>query len=243
MKLAGVQTALRLIYPPRCTVCGDMVESDFALCGPCWRDTPFILGIACDACGTPLIGKDEGGVVYCDDCMRIARPWAKGRAALLYRDNGRKLVLALKHGDRHEVLRPAAKWMARAAQDLLTPDTLIAPIPLHWLRMMKRSYNQSALLSTALARETGHAHCPDLLLRQKRTRSLQGLKRDERFATLDRAITLHPKRRHRIVGREVLLVDDVMTSGATLSAATQACQAAGAARVNILILARAAKDA
>jgi predicted amidophosphoribosyltransferase len=131
--------------------------------------------------------------------------------------------------------------MARAASDLLTPNTLIAPVPMHWLRILKRTYNQSALLSRALARETGHAHCPDLLLRRKRTRSLQGMKRDERFATLDQAITVHPKRRHRITQREVLLIDDVMTSGATLSAATQACYEAGAACVNVLTLARAAK--
>lgn len=242
MKTKALQTALRLIYPPRCTTCGVQVDSEFGLCGPCWRDTPFITGLCCDSCGVPLPGEDEGEAEHCDECMRIARPWHSGRAALVYKDRGRQLVLALKHGDRHEILHPAAKWMARAAQPLLTPNMLIAPVPLHWLRMMKRTYNQAALLSAALAREVGHAHCPDLLQRPRQTPSLNGLGHDERFATLDRAIIVHPKRKHRIAGRDVLLVDDVMTSGATLSAATQACHGAGASRVCVLTLARVAKD-
>jgi len=241
--LSGVQTALRLIYPSRCTMCDALVESDFALCGSCWRDTPFIFGTCCDACGVPLPGDEAAEGALCDECLRTARPWAQGRAALLYKDNGRKLVLALKHGDRQEILRPAGQWLARAAVPLLAPTTLIVPVPLHWMRMLKRSFNQSALLAQALARETGHAHCPDLLLRPRRTRQLKGFKQDERFAMLDQAIVANPRRRHRIVGRDVLIVDDVMTTGATLAAATQACYAAGAANVNILTLARATKDA
>ncbi len=237
------QTVLHLVYPPRCTICGTQVESDFGLCGPCWRDTPFISGLCCDLCGVPLPGQDQGIVEHCDDCLRIARPWQRGRAAVLYKDNGRKLVLALKHGDRHDVIRPAALWMSKAAQPLLTKEMLIAPIPLHWLRMLRRRFNQSALLAKGLACETGLDQCPDLLVRPKRTDSLDGKGRDERFATLSGAIQTHPKRVHMLKGRRVLLVDDVMTSGATFSAAAQACFSAGAKEVCILTLARVAKDA
>ncbi len=241
---SGLQTALHLIYPPRCTICGDQVESDFGLCGPCWRDTPFISGLVCDACGVPLPGEEDAAqVVHCDDCMRIARPWQRGRAALLYKDNGRRLVLALKRGDRQDVVRPAALWMARAAKPLLTDNTLIAPVPLHWVRMLRRRFNQAALLAKAVADEAGLACCPDLLIRQRRTRSLEGLGFDARHQTLDGAIKAHPKRRHRMAGRHVLIVDDVMTSGATFSAAAQACFASGAKDVSILALARVAKDA
>lgn len=179
---------------------------------------------------------------HCDECMRIARPWRRGRAVMLYRDNGRALILALKHGDRQEIVRPAAKWMARAAAPLLTAQTLIAPIPLHWMRMIKRRYNQSALLSRALAQQVGAAHCPDLLQRSRPTRPLKGMTRDARFAMLVRSIAVPPRRRPLIAGCDILLVDDVMTSGATLSAATQACHNAGAASVNVLVLARASKD-
>lgn len=239
----AVQTALRLIYPPRCSSCGALVDSDFGLCGPCWRDTPFIAGLCCDLCGAPLPGADTGTPEICDDCLRVARPWARGRAALLYRDNGRKLVLALKHGDRHDLVHPAAKWMTRAAQPLLTRDMVIAPVPLHWMRMLSRRYNQAALLAQAVARDSGLPCCPDLLVRPRRTPPLKGLGRDARHATLTDTIMAHPRRRGRMAGRTVLVVDDVMTTGATLAVAAQACLTGGAADVRILTLARVAKDA
>jgi ComF family protein len=242
--MAGTfQTALRLVYPPRCTLCGVQVESDFGLCGSCWRDTPFISGLCCDVCGVPLLGQDTGGNELCDDCLTIARPWGRGRAAVLYRDNGRKLVLSLKHGDRHDIVRPAALWMANAIRPLIAPNMLVVPVPLHWTRLIRRRFNQSALLAQAMAKQLGLPCCPDLLQRTVKTRSLEGLGRDERYAALQSAIRIHPKRRHHIEGRSVLLVDDVMTSGATLSAATQACFLGGAADVSIVALARVGKDA
>ena len=96
----GLQAVLHLLYPPQCLNCDALVTTDFGLCGHCWRETPFISGTVCDRCGTPLPGQDTGKPEYCDDCLTIARPWLRGRAALLYRDNGRNLTLALKHGDR-----------------------------------------------------------------------------------------------------------------------------------------------
>ncbi|NNE52246.1 MAG: ComF family protein [Sulfitobacter sp.] len=233
--------ALNAIYPARCLSCGDVVESDFGLCGSCWRDTSFIGGAVCDACGTPLPGDDGDDIIFCDTCLETPRPWVRGRAALLYRETGRKLVLSLKHGDRQEIARPAGLWMARAVRNILDERALIAPIPLHWQRLLKRRYNQSALLARALADALQMASCPDLLRRIKRTPSLDGMNREERAATLENAITVHPRRRHRLVGRPVLLVDDVMTSGATLAAATEACLAAGSGPVCVVTLARVDK--
>ncbi len=238
-----LQTALRMVYPPRCLSCGDTVDSEFGLCGECWRETPFTGGLVCDCCGLPLPGAETDETVLCDDCLTLPRPWGRGRAAMVYRDNGRKLVLALKHGDRHDIVRPAAAWMARAARPILQEKMLIAPIPLHWLRMLKRRFNQSALLAGALADEVAMPWCPDLLQRPRRTVPLEGRTREERFETMADAITVHPKRRRRLIGRQVLLVDDVMTSGATLAAATEACLSAGATGVSVVTLARVAKDA
>ena len=240
--LKGLQTGLDAIYPARCLTCGAMVDGDFGLCGTCWRDTAFVGGTVCDACGTPLPGEDHGDDPQCDACLKTPRPWKKGRAALLYRDTGRKLVLALKHGDRQEIARPAGLWLARAAKPLIAANTVIAPVPLHWLRMIKRRYNQSALLAKALASSAERPFCPDLLQRVRHTRSLDGLGREERMKTLDNAIRVHPKRRHRLMGRPVLLVDDVMTSGATLAASAQACLDAGSGPVCVVTLARVAKD-
>lgn len=238
----GLQALLQLVYPPQCLSCGERVTSDFGLCGDCWRETPFITGLVCQTCGVPLPGEDETEV-HCDDCLTIARPWSAGRAAILYKDNGRKLVLALKHGDRLDLARPAADWMLRAAAPMLQPGMLVAPIPLHWLRLIKRRYNQAGLLSARIAREAGLDHCPDLLQRRRSTGSQDGRSRDQRFANMSGALTLHPRQAHRVSGRHVLLVDDVMTSGATLAAGAEACLAAGAIGISVLVMARVAKDA
>ena len=239
----GLQGALHLIYPPQCLSCDALVTTDFGLCGACWRDTPFLAGLVCDQCGVPLPGEDPGHALRCDDCLTIARPWSQGRAALLYRDNARKIVLSLKHGDRLDLARPAANWLMRAAEPMLKPGMVVAPIPLHWMRLLKRRYNQAALLSAALAKLASLHHCPDLLVRKRSTGSQEGRDRDGRFRNMHDAISVHRKRNTQIEGRYALLVDDVMTSGATLAAASEACIAAGAIGVSVLVLARVAKDA
>jgi ComF family protein len=238
-----MQAVLQAIYPPQCLSCNEMVTTDFGLCGACWRQTPFVAGLVCDRCGTPLPGDDPGHAVHCDDCLTIARPWDRGRAAMLYKDNARNLVLALKHGDRMALAKPAAGWLHRAALPILQPGMLVAPVPLHWLRLLKRRYNQAALLSRGLARAAGLAHCPDLLIRRRNTRSQDGRDRDGRFANLVDAIRVNPARDWQVADRPVLLVDDVMTSGATLAACSEACLAAGASSVSVLVMARVAKDA
>lgn len=236
-----MQALLQVVYPPQCLICDARVTTDFGLCASCWRDTPFITGLTCSKCGTPLPGEDDAAEVLCDDCLRIARPWAAGRAVMTYHDNARKLILALKHGDRMDLARPLSAWMLRAAQPILRPGMLVAPVPLHWMRLIKRRYNQSALLSAAVARLAGLDHCPDLLQRPRNTGSQEGLSRDARFANMADALRAHPRRAARIAGRHVLLVDDVMTSGATMAAAAEACIAEGAADVSVLALARVAK--
>lgn len=241
--MPGLESALHVIFPPTCVGCGTLVASDFGLCGECWRQTPFITGLVCDKCGTPLPGADEGSREFCDDCLMIARPWDRGRAVFLYKDKARDMILGLKHADRLDLVRPMAGWLIRAALPLMAPNLLLAPVPLHWTRLFRRRYNQSALLSRALARATGADHCPDLLVRRQRTGSQEGKSRDQRFANVAGAIRAHPRRKDRIAGRDILLIDDVMTSGATLAAAADACLAQGANRVSVLVLARVAKDA
>ncbi|WP_151718890.1 ComF family protein [Gemmobacter serpentinus] len=237
-----LQAAVQLIYPPQCLSCDAQVTSDFGLCPQCWRDTPFISGLVCDCCGVPLPGDDPDEVVQCDDCLAIVRPWSRGRAAMVYRDNARRMVMALKHGDRLDLAKPAAGWLKRAAAPLLQPDTLLVPVPVHWLRLIRRRYNQAALLSAALARHCALPHCPDLLIRSRNTHSQEGRDREGRFLNVEAAFRLNPKRAWQMQGRPVLLVDDVMTSGATLAACTDTLLEGGAARVDIVVMCRVAKE-
>jgi ComF family protein len=239
----GLQAALHVLYPPQCISCGELVTSDFGLCGACWRETPFIAGLVCDRCGVPLPGGDSQEVAICDDCMAIARPWGQGRAALLYRENARSLVLALKHGDRMDLARPAAGWLLQAARPVIRPGMLVVPVPLHWFRLFRRKFNQAALLSKALAGLAGLDHCPDALVRRRTTGTQEGRTRDGRFANMAEAFGVPKSRAGLVEDREVLLVDDVMTSGATLGAATEALFSAGARSVDVVALARVAKDA
>lgn len=234
--------AIRAIYPPRCMGCGDPADRDHALCGPCWRETPFIVGLVCDLCGTSLPGQgDSSDGLLCDDCLQVARPWKKGRAALQYEGRGRRFALQLKHGDRTELARPLAAWMAAAARPLVAGPVTVVPVPLHRMRLLGRRFNQSALLAQRVAQSLGQPACLDALIRTRPTPSLGRMTREERFRTLQDAVAVSPRRAGRLTGQDILLVDDVMTTGATLAAATEALHAAGVRSVCVVTLARAAK--
>jgi predicted amidophosphoribosyltransferase len=236
-----MQNVLRTLYPPQCITCGAFVEETGALCGACWQETPFLGQAVCDCCGAPMVGSVTEGDV-CDQCMTIARPWGRGRAALAYRDNGRRLVLALKHGDRLDLARPAARWMARAGAPIIAEGMLAVPVPAHRWRLFRRRYNQAAALAQALSHFVPVTYVPDSLVRTKATRVQDGMGQEARFVNMQDAIAPHPRNGARLRGAEVLLIDDVMTSGATLAAATEAALAAGAREVHVLVLARVAQE-
>lgn len=238
-----MQSPLAILYPPQCVSCGEPISDDHGLCGACWAETPFITGHVCNKCGAPLVGESDGTEDLCDECMATARPWSRGRAALIYSGNARRLVLQLKFADRLDLVPPAAEWMVRAGRGLFGDDDLIVPIPSHWTRIFTRRYNQAAELARALARRTGIDVAPVALVRPTRTEKQEGLGHDARFINMQGAIRPHPKHGHVLARRRVVLVDDVMTSGATFAAAAEACLMAGASDVVTLALARAVKDA
>ncbi|MGB0798989.1 MAG: ComF family protein [Planktomarina sp.] len=238
---ATLQGLLRLIYPNQCPGCTEVVDSDQSLCPRCWAETHFIQGCRCGQCGLDLPDFDEVGEVLCDDCIRNPKPWSAGCAAMMYHGSARKMVLGLKHGDRHDLVVPLSKWMAAALRPILPSRPVFAPIPLHWRRMISRKYNQSALLSRQIARIFDAESSIDGLRRIRHTNTLDGVNRQERAEILTGSMIVNAKRKLTLKARNIVLVDDVMTSGATFVEATRALAAADVASVTVLALARAGK--
>jgi len=235
-----LQSVLELIYPPQCLSCDETIAEHGGLCGPCWSGLSLAVDPFCDLCGSPLPGPAEAseGRLLCDDCMSGGRPWLSGRTAFLYEGTGRRMVLALKHGDRTDLARPLGSWMARAGRDMVGKDAILVPVPLHWRRRVQRRYNQAALLADAVSHALGVPTAPQALRRTRPTRPLDGHTRAQRRAALADAISPCAGAGALMAGRTVVLVDDVMTSGATFEAAASAARSAGAAAIHVLSLAR-----
>ncbi|MGR3485361.1 MAG: ComF family protein [Paracoccaceae bacterium] len=230
-----LRALIRLVYPPGCLACAEAVEGDGALCPTCWRDMPFVAGAACGTCGAPLPGEAEAGL-RCDDCLTDPPPWDAGVAVAAYAGTARRLAMAFKHGDRTEMAPHLGAWMAARLRP--QAGTVVVPVPLHWRRRVRRRYNQAALLAGAVAGAHGLAHRPDALRRVRATAPLDGIGRAQRHERLTGAIA--PSRPDVVSGRPVLLIDDVMTTGATLRACAGALRAAGAGRIEVAVLARVA---
>lgn len=234
--------AVDLLYPPACVACREETGAAGGLCGPCFRDAWFISGPVCDRCGAPSLRSDARDAA-CGACRHAPPAWDRGRAAALYEGAARAAALALKHADRAEVAPAAAGWMLRAGAELVASADLIAPVPLHRWRLMRRLYNQSAELARAVAIRAGRreALALDLLRRTRATPSQEGRTRAGRIQNVSGAFAVRRRWAERLAGRRVLLIDDVLTTGATLSACAEALKAAGAAGVDALTLARVAR--
>lgn len=239
-KAAG-RRVMDVLLPPRCLACGVIVAADGSLCPACWSEIGFIAPPCCARCGMPF-AFDAGQGSQCGECARRPPAFERARSALRYDDASRPLILGFKHADRTHAAPAYAAWMARAAGPMLAEADLIVPVPLHWTRLLRRRYNQAALLALALGRIAGKPAVPDALVRLRRTPSQGGLRRLGRFRNVAGVFAVHPGRRARIAGRRVLLVDDVLTTGATVEACVRALRAAGAGAVDVVTLARVVRD-
>jgi ComF family protein len=230
------RAGLDALLPPRCLSCGAAVEGQ-ALCPSCWRRVRFLAPPVCDACGIPFAAEAGEGAL-CGACATERPVFARARAAFAYDAESRGLILAFKHGDHTDSAPAFGVWLMRAGAELLADADLIAPVPLHWTRLFARRYNQAALLAHALRARTGIPVAARLLVRRRRTPSQGILGRAARQRNLAGAIMVPAKQRARVAGRRILLVDDVLTTGATAEACARALLAADATAVDVLTLAR-----
>ena len=198
----------------------------------------------CGACGLPFT-FDPGlaDEVLCGACARDRPPYDRARAVMAYGDFSRKLILAFKHGDRTDTAPGLGRWLAASGGDLIADAEVIAPVPLHWSRLFARRYNQAALLAIEVGRLSEVAVAPDLLVRRKRTPPQGRMSRAARRRNVRGAFKVHPNRRKDLDGRRVLLIDDVMTTGATASACAKTLLRGGAKAVDVLTLARVVRAA
>jgi ComF family protein len=239
--LEPVAPLIDLIYPPRCPLCGEGLAAQGGLCASCWQELAIPGEPACALCQRPFAeGTAEGTV--CAPCL-AEPPRHDGIAAgTLYNDASRKLVLAFKHG-RRIALAPLLARLVTARLPQLDGAWIAVPVPLHRMRLWRRGFNQSALLAREIARLSGAAVLVDGLVRRKATPVLGGLGRKARARALAGAIAANPRRAARIKGAQVLLVDDVMTSGATSTACVSALKRAGAKKVVVACFARVLEEA
>ncbi|RXZ66167.1 ComF family protein [Pelagerythrobacter rhizovicinus] len=237
----SVAPLVDLVFPPRCPVCGEAIAQQDGLCAPCWGDLVIPGEPACATCQRPLASDAAGRGAICAPCQ-AQPPRHDGIAAgALYNDTARKLVLAFKHG-RRIALAPMLARLIAARLPAMEGEWLVMPVPLHRWRLWHRGFNQAALIAAEIARSTDAELLVDGLERRKRTPALGGLGRKARMRTLRGAIAVGPRRHARIRGAQVLLVDDVLTSGATSDACVAALKRAGAARVVVACFARVLED-
>jgi ComF family protein len=239
LRRAG-RAALDAVLPPLCLMCGDHVAEPAALCAPCWSKLRWLGAPFCAQCGAPFEFDPGQGraALRCAACTASPPRFDHARAVVVYDDNSKRLVLGYKHADRLHATPAFAGWMHRAGQDLVDGCDAVAPVPLHWLRLAWRRYNQAAELGRRLAASADKRFIPDLLRRRRHTPSQGKLSRGARFRNVQGAFAVNRAHAAKLAGARILLIDDVFTTGATVAECAHILKRSGAARVDVLTLAR-----
>src|SRR4051812_765140 len=228
------RSLLNLLYPPLCLVCRTPTSEPMAVCAECWKQITFFDGPVCACCGLPF-EIDPGADTRCASCLAIPPAFDSARAAMAYDDGSKNAILALKRADRLEFARLFGVWLKRAGQPLVEEADVIVPVPLYRWRLWARRYNQSAIVAQRLSQLSGKRFDPFALIRTRSTPSQGQMPSAEaRFRNVRGAFKVPSGGIPSIVGRRVLLVDDVLTTGATIQACARALKRAGAEKVLVL---------
>jgi len=227
----------RMLFPPVCAGCRRQVTQPGALCGGCWPQLRFLERPWCEVMGTPF-SHDFGTGFLSAEAIANPPPFGRARAAVAYTGVARRMVQGLKFHDRTDLAPWMARWMLRAGTELVADAEVIVPVPLHWRRFFWRQYNQSAELARAISALSGLPFAPMAVRRTRRTRQQIGLGQREREDNVRAAFLVPPEAEIDVRGRRVLVIDDVYTTGATVSAVARALGKGGAGAVDVLTFAR-----
>jgi ComF family protein len=232
----AARLALDVALPTLCVACREPVDGE-GVCAECWAKLSFIAPPYCPRLGIPFV-YDPGPDMLSMEAISNPPAYARARAAVRYDDVARTLVHALKYQDRTDLAPAMGRWMARAGHELLGEADVLVPVPLHWRRAWRRRYNQSGALARVIERQTGVKVAPEALRRIRPTEQQIGLSRTQRASNVQGAFKVAADRQFLIAGRRVVLIDDVLTSGATVDACARALLRAKAASVDVLVFAR-----
>lgn len=231
------RTLLDAILPPLCLSCKAVVAEPGTLCAACWERMDFLGAPHCACCGHPF-ELDAGPGALCGACSAARPAYRRARAVFRYGEDSKQLVLRLKHADRTDTAPAFGRWMARSAAELVQDADLVAPVPLHRWRLFRRRFNQAALLAQAVGAVSGRRVVPDLLIRRRATVPQGHMSRSGRERNVKGAFALRPGAEKLVAGGNILLVDDVLTTGATVGECARVLLRAGAASVDVVTLAR-----
>ncbi|MBI5260529.1 MAG: ComF family protein [Bradyrhizobium sp.] len=234
--LHAARLALDIALPTLCVSCREPVDGE-GVCAACWARLSFIAPPYCPRLGIPFV-YDPGPDMLSMEAIASPPAYQRARAAVRYDDVARTLVHGLKYQDRTDLAPAMGRWMARAGRELLDGADMLIPVPLHWGRAWRRRYNQSGALARVIARRSGVAVKGDVLQRVRATEQQIGLSRAQRATNVQGAFKVPPDRQCELQGRRVVLIDDVLTSGATADACARALLRAKAAQVDLLVFAR-----